>query len=511
MSAQAATPPATPKPSTNSEPPTPHGVPVLPNHPELAVGAAGDTTPTSILHGLGIVGYDTLEPAILAALATEEPLLLVSEHGAAKSLLLTRLGKALSLELRHYNASLLQFDDLAGFPIPDDRGGIRYAAPAGAVWDAEAVFLDEIGRCRPEIANKLFPLIHERRLQGTPLERLKYRWAATNPPPGHGSARDGDLDPYLGVEPLDPALADRFTYVLSLPAWHTLSVEDRAAVIRGTDLPPDEPAEAAVRDAVQQTRALLPEVTREIGDAVVTYILCLAPQLATAGLTLTGRRVAALRRAIIAIWAASRVLGKPTGSAAIQLALDGALPDVHRRGIDRAVLAAAHQAAWRHTVLPVDDPDRQLADAVGPYERAALAVRRPDLPPMTRAEVITGALAMLSPVQAPILAWFLLPTVTTDSALPGIVSEAVIEVLRPYVVPGTKLATQADEPEWQRLLHETINRLGITGESTQVFAHVASVNLPFNHRYQRRDPEVHLRKVVEAWTACQQAFSAREG
>ena len=129
----------------------------------------------SLLRPLGVVGYDAVEPALLAALATEEPLLLVSDHGAAKTLLLLRLAEALGVTLRHYNASLLQFDDLAGFPVPDDRGGIRYAAPPGAVWDAEAVFFDEIGRCRPETANKLFPIVHERRIQGIALERLRFR------------------------------------------------------------------------------------------------------------------------------------------------------------------------------------------------------------------------------------------------------------------------------------------------------------------------------------------------
>lgn len=68
----------------------------------------------------------------------------------AKTLLLVQLAAALQLEFRHYNASLLQFDDLAGFPIPDERtGSVRYAAPPGAIWGAEAVFFDEIGRCRP--------------------------------------------------------------------------------------------------------------------------------------------------------------------------------------------------------------------------------------------------------------------------------------------------------------------------------------------------------------------------
>ena len=110
------------------------------------------TAPRSLLRPLGVVGYDALEPALLAALATEEPLLLVSDHGAAKTLLLIRLADALGLVLRHYNASILQFDDLIGFPIPDDCGAIRYAAPPGAIWDAEVAFFDEIGRCRAAFA-----------------------------------------------------------------------------------------------------------------------------------------------------------------------------------------------------------------------------------------------------------------------------------------------------------------------------------------------------------------------
>jgi MoxR-like ATPase len=184
----------------------------------------------SLLRPLGIVGYDGIEPILLAALATEEPLLLVSDHGAAKTLLLVRVAGALGLELRHYNASLLQFDDLLGFPVPDERGGVRYAAPPGAIWGAEVAFFDEVGRCRPESANKLFPLIHERRLQGVQLDRLRYRWAATNPPAEALSADRAD-DPYEGVEPLDAALADRFSYIVTLPRFLDLSDADRMAVI----------------------------------------------------------------------------------------------------------------------------------------------------------------------------------------------------------------------------------------------------------------------------------------
>lgn len=76
--------------------------PVAPPPPAATLQALSQR---SLLRPLGIVGYDAIEPALLAALATEEPLLLVSDHGAAMTLLLVRLGEALSLELRHYTAS----------------------------------------------------------------------------------------------------------------------------------------------------------------------------------------------------------------------------------------------------------------------------------------------------------------------------------------------------------------------------------------------------------------------
>lgn len=67
-----------------------------------------------LLYGIGLIGLSDLEPIILAALATEVPLLLIGSHGTGKSLLLTRIAEALGLAFRHYNASLLNFDDLVG-------------------------------------------------------------------------------------------------------------------------------------------------------------------------------------------------------------------------------------------------------------------------------------------------------------------------------------------------------------------------------------------------------------
>ena len=186
---------------------------------------------------LGLVGWRRLEPVLLAALADESPLLLVGPHGTGKSLLVERVAGALGLSFRHYNASLLNYDDLVGIPLPDEDGRtLRFVSSPGAIWGAGFVFLDELSRCRPELQNKLFPIVHERRVAGVDLPQLKHRWAAMNPP-----APDDDTDAaeaaaagspvYLGAEPLDPALADRFPFVVRVPTWGELSLPERRQLV----------------------------------------------------------------------------------------------------------------------------------------------------------------------------------------------------------------------------------------------------------------------------------------
>ena len=141
------------------------------------------------LADLGVYGFDRQEPVILAALVTEDPMLLIGRSGTGKTFLLNSLSEALGLEHRHYNASLISFDDLVGFPFPDqDNDAVRFLQTPATVWGAESVLIDEISRCKPEHQNRLFALVHERRVQGIPLPGLRYRWAAMNP---CGADQDG--------------------------------------------------------------------------------------------------------------------------------------------------------------------------------------------------------------------------------------------------------------------------------------------------------------------------------
>jgi MoxR-like ATPase len=82
---------------------------------------------------------ESIEPVILAALIQQDPLLLIGPHGTGKSYLLNRLAASLRLQHRHYNASLLNFDDLVGYPLPNGSGGLDYIQTPASICGAVGV------------------------------------------------------------------------------------------------------------------------------------------------------------------------------------------------------------------------------------------------------------------------------------------------------------------------------------------------------------------------------------
>jgi len=176
---------------------------------------------------VGAYGFKGKQIALLAALVTEDPLLLIGNSGTGKTYLLNSISEALGLEHRHYNASLIAFDDLVGFPYPDEeRTSIRFLQTPATIWGAESVLIDEISRCKPEHQNRLFSLIHERRIQGIALDTLRYRWAAMNP----CSSDQESGGEYLGSEPLDPALADRFSVLVDVGDWDDMTEQQQRMI-----------------------------------------------------------------------------------------------------------------------------------------------------------------------------------------------------------------------------------------------------------------------------------------
>jgi len=368
--------------------------------------------PRPLLQTLGLHGLAHLDAPVLAALATETPLLLVGPHGSAKSALLGRLAAALQLEHRHYNASLISFDDLVGFPVPDGEG-LKYLRTPGTLWEAESVFLDEISRCRPEVQNKLFSIVHEKRVQGLRLPRLRYRWAAMNPPATADS--DDAQDVYLGSMALDPALADRFGFVLPLPALEDLSPEARLAVIR-SGLAPQEPAhEPGLAERVQRCRAALPEVGMLHGEWISAYVAALVAPLVQAGLAISGRRAAILAANIAGTAAAFAEIGtKGDLEDAALCALRHSMPQrAQGKAVDNGTLAAVHRKAVDAAGQSDGTVRRILAEAK-PVKRvgmalAALRAKPASVPRQTMSLLVCDALASQDKQGGWVLAQQLLP------------------------------------------------------------------------------------------------------
>jgi len=338
---------------------------------------------TYLLRRLKLFGLDHIDAVVLAALADERPMLLIGPHGTAKSELLNRLAAALGLEHRHYNASLLSFDDLLGYPWPErESGRLEFVETPASIWGSESVFLDEISRCRPETANKLFSIVHERRIQGIDLPGLRYRWSAMNPPPDERSF-DSDEDLYLGSAPLDPALADRFAWIVVIPPITSLPVGARHDIVARGGEPPDPGFDLPI--LVAATRDRLRRIPVDERAWVVAWVEELIDPLRDAGFNISGRRALGLRDSALAVRAASRALGRSrTLPDAALVALTWGMPQrAEGRRVEPEILAGIHRAAcnavgspgsavWK-AIRAEGDPGRKLAMALEAPKKAVEA------------------------------------------------------------------------------------------------------------------------------------------
>ncbi len=296
------------------------------------------------LPGLGVYGFDATEPVILAALVTEDPLMLIGASGTGKTFLLNSLSEALGLEHRHYNASLISFDDLVGFPYPDqDNGSVRFLETPATVWSAESVLIDEISRCKPEHQNRLFSLVHERRVQGIPLPKLRFRWAAMNPCTSDQSSSED----YSGSEPLDPALADRFGLFVQAVDWDGLSEEARKLI----SAPGGEGRIASdggvLRKAIAAWRKDFQKQVDTCPEEIIVYATAAVSALNNAKVRISPRRSRLLARSLLAVTIITRSSVEKHFRQVLECSLPHACWGV---AISREVVAAAHRVAWDSAV-----------------------------------------------------------------------------------------------------------------------------------------------------------------
>ena len=388
---------------------------------------------------LGVLGWADLDPLLLGALATEAPVLLLGSHGTAKTLLVERVACALDEEFRHYNASLVNYDDLVGIPLPTDDGGLRFVGTRGAIWGAGFVFFDEVNRCRPDLQNKLFPIVHEKRIAGTNLDDLRYRWAAMNPPSGG----------YLGAEMLDIALADRFPVIARVPEWAQLSRTDRERIASGECDEPHPDAATIVTALLDRTREELLILEAVHREPVAAYTVVLADLLAQSGIHLSARRVRMLTRSVLATMASSVALGRTDDPQHLaELAVRCGIPQfTEPTPPDLGKIIAAHVQAWDVAVSQRDPIKRRLLEEPDAVTRVKLGLDLGALDDVLATLVIGAISSRPAESQKIALAVVLSRALATRDLTPAawsVIAEKTKGVLTPHTAttmeaPGSRL------------------------------------------------------------------------
>ena len=341
---------------------------------------------------LGAYGFLAQEPVILAALTSGDPILLIGRSGTGKTFLLNSISEALGLEHRHYNASLISFDDLVGFPYPDEaKATVRFLETPATVWGAESVLIDEINRCKPEHQNRLFSLVHERKVQGLALTKLRYRWAAMNP----CSTDQSNGEDYLGAEPLDPALADRFAVILEVGDWDDLSDSDRQRVANPAGESVSSNDGGRLKAALTRWQADFAAQLDHCPAPLVHYVCAVPTALRDGGIRLSPRRARLITRTLLAATLVERLtadkLSSPASERLFRAVLNASLPQrAWGATPDADKVAAAHRLAWDATMLtgtaqwlhhfhlqrPLDRKARLLLDACPDPDTGTLAVEQ---------------------------------------------------------------------------------------------------------------------------------------
>lgn len=260
-----------------------------------------------ILRRLGVYGFDHLELVILASLVSEDPLLLIGKAGTGKTYLLNSISESLNLKHRHYNASFLSFDDLVGFPYPDSDGKeITFLKTPATIWNAESVLIDELSRCKPEVQNKFFSIIHEKKIQGIELENLKYRWAAMNPVQ---SVNSDSNDSYEGSFSLDQALADRFAFIIEVPDWSDLTKEEQDLVIYPAGEGAISGTSLELSQLVSTVRPKFLQHIQKPSNETIAYCRIISTLLGENGFRISPRRARLLARNFTALFLVASELG----------------------------------------------------------------------------------------------------------------------------------------------------------------------------------------------------------
>ncbi len=242
-----------------------------------------------ILNNYNVYGYENISKAILAALVAREPILLTGEHGTGKTLLAEKLSVALGVPKKQfiaYDASKALFEDVIGFPNPASlkNGEVKYINTPITIWNKKFILIDEISRANPSMQNKWFEVIRSRRIMGHEISTLEFIFAAMNP-----------LG-YLGVNPLDEALADRFFLIVNVPSEFLRN--DLLKIINSPDNKATENKSNDLIELIENIRTEVKNVNPKHQLIIDNYVMDFTEKIQKLGLSFSPRRAAMLKRAI---------------------------------------------------------------------------------------------------------------------------------------------------------------------------------------------------------------------
>lgn len=161
-----------------------------------------------------LYGWGDFEPVIIGCLAQGHSILLLGNHGSAKTMFGSLVSSALSngdeLKVIKYNMDKENLISMVGIPNTQalKEGRIEYAEHERSVFRADVLMLDEITRAPREAQNMVLEILQEKTVFGKP---LKYKFVIA-------TAND---ETYQGTYKLDAALLDRFYIVIPVPTPKT--------------------------------------------------------------------------------------------------------------------------------------------------------------------------------------------------------------------------------------------------------------------------------------------------
>ena len=252
-----------------------------------------------LLEKLNIYGLSEIEDIILAGLVTGDPMLLVGRHGSAKTMLIKNIAACLGMKFIAYDASKALFDDVIGFPNPKLLAGgvLDYIPTPISIWDKEFVLIDEISRANTSMQNKWLEIIRSRQIMGKKIPKLKYVFAAMNPPTSYSSA-------YA----LDPALSGRFAFIINMPEVCKMNDDNLLSIMKNIsedDAAALEHAKGSgsgngIREIIQQAIKIFPKISKEYDSFLSTYLIRLTNEMYISKIKLDGRRLGMIRRNCVA-------------------------------------------------------------------------------------------------------------------------------------------------------------------------------------------------------------------